>query len=65
MNETEHAQGDPLEAAFREVHGALDSLESYLKQRIGCGEASPPNPIDLLLELRRTVIARPRDPDGS
>ncbi len=51
-------QGESLEESFREVQEALDLLETYLNQRSGGDGSVQPHPIDLLVELRREVIAR-------
>ena len=61
MNQTntlEQPGGDPVEERFREVHNALDLLEAYLRERIGHDDPSRPDPIDLLVGLRREVITR-------
>ncbi len=57
-NATEHARGDLLEESFREAQNALDLLEAYLRERIGYDHSPQPNPIDLLVRLRREVITR-------
>lgn len=61
--EMRHAHGDPVEASFREVQNALDSLEEYLRQRLGYDGLSQPNPIDLVVRLRREITANSGRPD--
>ena len=57
MHETEHAYDQAIEQSFREVHEALDSLESFLKQHIGHHPAYRPNPVDAVVQVRQALIA--------
>jgi len=57
MHETQHAYDQAIEQSFREVHEALDSLESFLKEQIGHDPAYHPNPVDALVQVRQALIA--------
>lgn len=60
MNDIEAAAGDPRGGILRELHNALDSLETNLK-RIPVSERVRPDPIDIIAQLRRQIIAQTTD----
>ncbi len=60
VNDIESAAGDPRGEILRELHNALDSLETHLKQ-IPVSECVRPDPIDIIAQLRRQIIAQTTD----
>lgn len=56
-NRPDAAPGYSDEETIRKLHQALDSAEACLKRMAKC-DSGRPNPIDLLLGLRRSVNAQ-------
>lgn len=57
MRDIDSKSGNPPVEALRELHNALDSLETHLKQ-IAKSERVGPYAMDLVMQLRREINMR-------